>query len=337
MTKPNIEERRAVKIGYGTLFYELQFPKIQKPNQIEILFVSYGIERKEIMFSFEKFKEEILKALREAHPDYQFVEEKVPKINYNYIGVSICETGENSGLVLNLSEYYTNYLKEKKAIQEIIRDMWDTYIKFMNENRDIKSLPDLVNCFEKIKDKIFCRVINRDKNHEAISTMPYVDILNLLCVFYIDLGQERIINIRNGLLDMWGICREELAKVAIQNMLRECKLVCISIMELTGEKGIVPMWFVSMEKDGSKTYGASIILFKELLNDLLEKNNIPKQCFVIPSSIHELIIVPAEINIEELNRTINIANTTCIDISEFLSDEAYYFDREKVEIQLFSK
>lgn len=344
MTKPNIEERRAVKIGYGTLFYEFQFPKIQKPNQIEILFVSYGIERKENMFSFEKFKEEILKALRAAHPDYRFVEEKVPKTNYTYIGVAICEAEENGGMIFNLSEYYTNYLKGKKAIQEIIWDIWDTYMKFMNENRDIKSLPDLINCFEKIKDKIFCKVINRDKNREAILTMPHMDILNLLCVFYIDLGNGRTINVMNSLLNIWGICREELAKVAFQNMLRECKLTCTPISEIikavgeeytTDENSFAPMWIVTMTKDNS--YGASIIIFKELLNDLLEKNNIPKQCFIIPSSIHELIIIPAKMSIQKLNGMIRATNAECVGIEEFLSDKAYYFDREKVEIRLLNK
>ncbi len=46
MTKPNIEERRGVEIGYGTLFFERQFPKILKPNQIENLFVSYEVKGK---------------------------------------------------------------------------------------------------------------------------------------------------------------------------------------------------------------------------------------------------------------------------------------------------
>lgn len=53
----NLVERRGVEIGYGTLFFELQFPKNLKPNQIEILFVSYELKgKRELCYVLQTLK-----------------------------------------------------------------------------------------------------------------------------------------------------------------------------------------------------------------------------------------------------------------------------------------
>lgn len=295
------------------------------------------------MLCFADFKNTVIRLLKEEHPEYQFLESDVPKNNYHYTGVSISMKEESGGVLINITEYYAKYVRNEGTIQEIVWDIWDKYMIFANENYEIKSVINSVVDFEKIKDKIFCKVINREKNQDAVLNMPHKDILNLLCVFYIDF-EFATVNIRNHLLEMWKISEEELEKIAMKNTLRESKVICEKISDIlksyVGQEKIMevedaPMWVVQMQKEGSEEYGARIILFKELLNNILnEYSNLPKQCFIIPSSIHDLIIIPCcNINITEINKMIRDVNSIVLDKENFLSDEAYYFDREKSEIK----
>lgn len=51
--------------------------------------------------------------------------------------------------------------------------------------------------------------------------------------------------------------------------------------------------------------------------------------YVIPSSVHELILVPADgsISLDDINGTVRHVNRTALLPEEILSDHAYIYDR----------
>ena len=74
--------------------------------------------------------------------------------------------------------------------------------------------------------------------------------------------------------------------------------------------------------------GASVLLYHGLLDGLAEK--LGTDLYVIPSSIHEVILVP-ESGTEDTNLNDMVAevNHTQVDPKEVLADHVYYYDRKE--------
>ena len=53
--------------------------------------------------------------------------------------------------------------------------------------------------------------------------------------------------------------------------------------------------------------------------------------YVLPSSVHEVLIVPAEYvrNRQMLDEMVREVNQVCVEEEEILSDHAYYYDRSE--------
>lgn len=78
-----------------------------------------------------------------------------------------------------------------------------------------------------------------------------------------------------------------------------------------------------------KINGAACMLYKEPLK--LFSARVGKDLYIIPSSIHEVIILPADNNIckNELNAMVQQVNKEEVAESDILSDHVYMYDREK--------
>ena len=84
---------------------------------------------------------------------------------------------------------------------------------------------------------------------------------------------------------------------------------------------IPKMIVISNEK---KMNGASVILYPNVLRDLWEQNG---DFYLIPSSVHEVILIKdsEDIKEKELNLTIQNVNQTQLLLEEVLSNHAYFY------------
>ena len=87
-----------------------------------------------------------------------------------------------------------------------------------------------------------------------------------------------------------------------------------------------------MLTNASRVRGAACILYDGLLKRLA--GQMGADLYIIPSSIHEVLLVPARNGIEkeDIDRMIQEVNNTVLEPEEFLSDHAYYFSREQNKI-----
>ena len=81
-----------------------------------------------------------------------------------------------------------------------------------------------------------------------------------------------------------------------------------------------------------RSFGAICILYEDVLfhiGNLLRENY-----YILPSSIHEVIIIPESQAPckETLNEMITEINETQVEIEDVLSDHVYYYNREKKEL-----
>lgn len=176
--------------------------------------------------------------------------------------------------------------------------------------------------FAYVKDKVCYKLVNTSMNRELLSTVPHRDYLDLAIVYYIPLSLTdnglATLNITDGLAHIWDTDEETLYKLACSNtpvLNRGCVTPMLDIMGsimndmLDGimkihkthkhetssyegfdftytDSGSFPMCIATNQ---NKTYGASILLYDGFLETAAEKFG---SFYILPSSIHELIIVP---------------------------------------------
>ena len=85
-----------------------------------------------------------------------------------------------------------------------------------------------------------------------------------------------------------------------------------------------------------RLYGASAMLYSHRLEALAD--NMDRNLFILPSSVHEVIILPDEGEGDPayLVNTIKEVNETQVEPDEVLSDKLYYFDRLTQHITVIS-
>ena len=96
----------------------------------------------------------------------------------------------------------------------------------------------------------------------------------------------------------------------------------------------VPMYVLTNKE---KIFGASVLLYSEKLQELAEKTG--KNLLILPSSVHEVLLMPDEEEQEYgfYRQMIAEVNTTQVDPEEVLSYSLYCYDRQKKEIkEIFS-
>ena len=95
-----------------------------------------------------------------------------------------------------------------------------------------------------------------------------------------------------------------------------------------------PMYVMTNEQ---QINGASVMLYEGIFRRFTRVH--PSDYYILPSSIHELILVPAnEVHVpEELFDIVKNANDTVVSQDDYLSDSVYFYDYQNDCIRLFEK
>ena len=91
----------------------------------------------------------------------------------------------------------------------------------------------------------------------------------------------------------------------------------------------IPMYVIS---NCYRTNGAGVILYDQFLQQLSDR--FESNLILLPSSIHEMIILPVEdaSELREFTYMVREVNDTQLTDDEVLSDHAYYYDRAKQKL-----
>ncbi|MEG0721301.1 MAG: DUF5688 family protein [Lachnospiraceae bacterium] len=200
-----------------------------------------------------------------------------------------------------------------------------------------------VRDFEKVKKQVVYKVINYKKNAELLNEIPYVGFLDLAVVFYVllELNQHgtATMTIRNEHLKGWGVSREELLKVAQENTVRllpaefkTMKTVLEEMLTLNIAEDTEDYMYVL--SNPMKNFGACCILYDGILEKI--GNRLGGNYYILPSSVHEVIIIPENQSPgkKELRIMITEINETQVAEEEILSNVPYYYVREKKQLFL---
>lgn len=195
--------------------------------------------------------------------------------------------------------------------------------------------------YELAKDRIALKLINADKNKALLFEIPHRRFHNLAIVYYYLLPEElsdgiASVLIRNTHMENWGIDEKTLYEIAYENSRQYFKMKVWTMGEMISElygsdllEEDFPMYVISNE---NKINGSFYMIYEDELKQLSDKFG--KSFYILPSSIHELILMPDDGNKNEkdLLCTVTEINHTQVQDEEILADSVYYYDKDKNEV-----
>lgn len=249
------------------------------------------------------------------------------------VGLTIIDKRVNISPTIYLEEYYKQF-ENGISIQDIVESVLDVYHEVKFEHTwQVHTVKD----FEMMRSKIVYKLIHAKKNETLLKNMPYIAYLDFAIVFYIlfevDESGTATIPITHELVQLWGVSLDEIQQNAFRNaptlLPANFKPMQIVIDELMGtnysdEEYVEDLMFVLT--NSLRSFGAACILYDGMLDKISEE--IGENYYILPSSIHEMIIVPESNSPSRahLNEMIAEVNQTQVDEEEFLSDCVYYYD-----------
>ncbi len=299
-----------------------------------------------LVLNLEDFRKEVMEGLREiCGPEFNISERDVMKNNGVMLcGISIAGPDETVTPAIYLESFYSEYEQGKMNIKEVENEILKAYSA---EKWDGEMSFDFISDFEEVKDRLIFRLINAEMNEELLKDTPHRRFLDLAVIYtvFVD-GFFEIpgnIIVKNDLLDQWGVDEETLHEYAFINtpriktpVMKELSEMLLDVLgadsglpEMDPDKGFLKMFVLT---NCDKFYGDSPILYPGFLNGI--RNAAGTDLFLLPSSVHEFIIIPdtGDIDPKELKDLVMSVNRSTVSKEEFLSDNVYVYRDGEISI-----
>lgn len=208
---------------------------------------------------------------------------------------------------------------------------------------------------DNILNSTYLMVVNTASNKALLADTPHFLIaegeLAAIPRLSINIGGKKgSIIIKNGMLPVLQMTGEEILRVGKNNMVEqnlfEINSLLAETMRLMDEKGEDisddfseffvennPKTFVITTKD--KKLGACCLACPEVIGTAIDKMGF--DCYILPSSIHEVILVEKKGNaneIEELRDMVNQVNRQSVPANEILSDQVFQYNSKTRKIEI---
>lgn len=191
--------------------------------------------------TYEKFmeqvKEQILSFLPEEYANADVTIQEVSK-NNNQKFHAICIKRPEDRIVPNvyLEDYYRTY-EDDGNMENILTAIARIYQKNMENNENL--LPFEVKDYESVKNRLYVVALNRNNNQDYlrdavrrdITETDITSVVRVLCTNNQEKGMSSFM-VKSGMLEMWGISREEIYEQALKNTERIFKPDMRNIKEI---------------------------------------------------------------------------------------------------------
>lgn len=247
-------------------------------------------------------------------------------------GLVISEESTNIFPTIYLENYYEDYV-EGESIDNVACNIVRQYhINKFDEPIDISFFND----FEKVKSRIVYKLINRSKNSELLTQIPWIPHLDLaICFYYLmctDEEKTATILIRNEHISSWDVDAQALWDISKENtpqlLAYDLKSMSEFLQDICDNDTSLGNNMLVLT-NCTKSFGASSILYPNILKEIAKR--LDDDFYIIPSSIHEMMFIPALENCSraELDSLVCQVNESMVSAEDILSDHVYYYSREQ--------
>ena len=264
----------------------------------------------------------------------------------------ITEKDSNISPSIYLENYYGDYINGQ-SLSDICRDIMQVHEKYRGGlTFNIENYFD----YNFVKDKLYLKLINREKNEEFLKNIPYREIYDLALIAYVSLEEaqngQATITVSDKNLEMWNVSKDDVFEAAFLNtsentppklekmtslMRKLLKEKCFDMEMDETEEDIDRVIDMIEENEANVMYvltnhnrmnGAYCMLYEEYLKKFAE--SIDSDLYILPSSIHEVLLMPMSCGIskKELECMVRSINSSDLSPGEVLSDNVYEFYRE---------
>ena len=287
----------------------------------------------------ENVKEHISTRLPSSH---KVVLHPVLKNNNTiYDGLIVLDPILNISPTIYLNPYYHRYLSGVD-MEDIYDDILHTYWEHLpTKDFDISVFTD----FSKAKQNILVKLINKDKNTSLLKDVPHVVFHDLAIVFLCAVRNYQdefgTILIHNQHMEHWNVTVDDLYKIGLENTPKILPFRIDSldkvIEQVEDDNMLLPLenCQISILTNLRRVHGATCIIYPKLLKRIAEMFD--DDLIIIPSSIHEVLILPETITKEEYTlddyrEMVTQVNEEQLPDDEMLSNHAYLFLKDTEEL-----
>ena len=251
--------------------------------------------------------------------------------------VNVIENGRNNGASVGISvrrdEDYSPVFYVQEDMDEDPFEFADKIISFTPQYIDVDKISDLMRDREQVLKRTHYILVNSSLNEkrDSIVRVPVnkslelhykIDISDIMPDAKVSLEKKHLENLEIGIA--------ELAHRAYHNTMEKYEPKIYSLSECLPEIGVLDYLFgeFMVLSNESSIYGAGVILYEGMYDRLQEVMD--GDFVVIPSSVHEVILVKTEYgDINALTNIIQEVNKSTVAPEEVLSDRPYKLIRDK--------
>ena len=190
---------------------------------------------------------------------------------------------------------------------------------------------------EGVKNKLTFRLINKKLNLKYLDNKVYRDFLDLAIIYEVcvSVGDDKgRVVITKELAEKLNYSEEELFNMAMTNTPKMYPAKDSSLLEAL--EGMLPFGDTDSMPDPlrvlsneEKIFGASVLLYPGMLDMLYKKYG---ERLVIPSSLHEVLLVNHDADPNSILGMVADVNRTVLDSEDILSDSVYEITADGLSI-----
>ena len=284
---------------------------------------------------YPEFREELLNVLKSmVTKEVKVRLVQAEKLNgCMRFGVSFDSEGMKYSPTIYLEPFYRSF-QRGKSIEEIAKELFACYEE---ELHDVPESVESLHSYESARENIYCKLIHLEENKCLLQNTPHIIFLDFAIVAYFEVNHEEIykgsVLIKDYFLERWQITEEELINNALLRTKEKKEVFFRPMSEILYQ-------YIS-EEDGDfyeyaqkgmfvltnteKYLGAIMVYYPEVLSGVA--STIKEDFYLLPSSIHEWIVVPISTTSDEdeLLRTVRDINHSAVLEEEVLSDNIYLY------------
>ena len=209
----------------------------------------------------------------------------------------------------------------------------------MNNQENKNNVLEKFENFETVKPYICFVLVNRERKCGLLKKVPHRSFLDMEVVYQVifSWNSEQLTSciVTNTIMNAWKVDEQTLFEHAFVNT-KTIFQPCISSLdrmleELAGEPVTVQCAseeHLYIATNSIELNGAAVILYNQVLQFFAQK--IRDDFYILPSSTHEVLFLPAGTGIEEKDilRMVREINRVEIEEEEVLSDNIYYYNMD---------
>ncbi len=278
---------------------------------------------RKVKMSFEKFCELLIDRLNSEGKVKYLIKDVLKANDHKKKAISAIENCKVSPMIYVDALYDRLDYESFDSIVTSVMDMLSTGMDALDNSDVCEKLTH-----DGIKDSLTFRLINKEMNALYLENKVFREYLDLAIIYQVQVSvgdDNGVVVITTDLAKSLKYSEEQLFQMAINNTPRLFPAQDIGFKEMLGtllpdSDGIGMPECFRVLTNMNKVFGASVLLYPGMIEKLYREYGCR---YVIPSSLHEVLIVDHNVDPKNYLQMVRQVNSTVVEAEDILSNSVY--------------